>query len=110
MTTFPRAWWLSTWGDRSRSASERVRLVYDDADVAGSEEGGEGAQVLAVHHASHELHAGRSTHQPRPRHPWEAGEHAARVPTLFGMKVPDGARTRAVAEGGWFITLSRITS
>jgi hypothetical protein len=31
-------------------------------------------------------------------------------PTLLGMNVPDGARTRTVAEGGWFNTFSKITS
>ena len=32
------------------------------------------------------------------------------VPMLLGMSLPLGVSTRATAEGGWFITLSRMTS
>ena len=31
-------------------------------------------------------------------------------PMLLGMRTPCGASNRAVADGGWFITLSRMTS
>ena len=36
--------------------------------------------------------------------------HPPAFPKLFGIGNPVGVSTRAVAKGGWFITLSRMTS
>ena len=53
--------------------------------------------------------------EPRPMRVARAilgrpASHPPAFPKLFGIGNPVGVSTRAVAKGGWFITLSRMTS
>ena len=98
--------------DGGRGVTQRVDLLDDDLDVAGLEERGESCEVLAVHNQLTKCTLVEpfpiSAARPIPEQP--AGGKPPVFPTLFGMNVPVGANTRAVADGGWFITLSRMTS
>ena len=98
--------------DGGRGVTQRVDLLDDDLDVAGLEERGESCEVLAVHNTVDEVHVGRAfPHQVLHAPFLSSPQNKPPVfPTLFGMNVPVGANTRAVADGGWFITLSRMTS